>query len=216
MKIYKSKILHLLGIILLALVSIVIIGNSIIKVSPAEIVETTEVPTTIETEVKRQAEVLTTEEETVTEVVEETTEVVEEVTEVVETTVEGSSYSVYEYDLLARLICAEGQTESYETKLKIGSVVLNRVNDSYFPNTIKEVIYQKNQFSVTTIYRNGKPMIDHQADVESLRAAKELLENGSVLPPKVQVFYENSVTTGWVSTRQVYGTFDNTTFAYIY
>lgn len=129
--------------------------------------------------------------------------------------------SVYDYteeelDLLARLIYSEGGIESYETQLKIGSVVMNRVDDPYFPNTIREVIYQKNQFSVTFTKINGVIMIDRPADEEAKKAALEVLTYGSVLPPKVQVFYEKSITTGWVATREPYGTFDHTTFAYIY
>ena len=127
-------------------------------------------------------------------------------------------YTEEELDLLARLIYSEGGIESYETQLKIGSVVMNRVlsEDPWFPDTIREVIYQKNQFSVTFILKDGVPMIDQPADEEAKRAAYEVLTYGSVLPPDVQVFFHKSITTGWVATREPYGTFDHTTFAYIY
>ena len=126
------------------------------------------------------------------------------------------TYTEEELDLLARLIYSEGGIESYDTQLKIGSVVMNRVDDPYFPNTIREVIYQKNQFSVTFTKLDGVIMIDRPADEEAKKAAYEILNYGSVLPPKVQVFYEKSITTGWVASRETYGTFDRTTFAYIY
>lgn len=126
------------------------------------------------------------------------------------------NYTEEELDLLARLIYSEGGIESYDTQLKIGSVVMNRVDDPYFPNTIREVIYQKNQFSVTFTKLDGIIMIDRPADDEAKKAAYEILNYGSVLPPKVQVFYEKSITTGWVASREPYGTFDRTTFAYIY
>ena len=126
------------------------------------------------------------------------------------------NYTEEELDLLARLIYSEGGIESYDTQLKIGSVVMNRVDDPYFPNTIREVIYQKNQFSVTFTKLDGVIMIDRPADDEAKKAALEILTYGSVLPPKVQVFYEKSITTGWVASREPYGTFDSTTFAYIY
>lgn len=126
------------------------------------------------------------------------------------------NYTEEELDLLARLIYSEGGIESYDTQLKIGSVVMNRVDDPYFPNTIREVIYQKNQFSVTFTKLDGVIMIDRPADDEAKKAALEILTYGSVLPPKVQVFYEKSITTGWVVSRETYGTFDRTTFAYIY
>ena len=126
------------------------------------------------------------------------------------------NYTEEELDLLARLIYSEGGIESYDTQLKIGSVVMNRVDDPYFPNTIREVIYQKNQFSVTFTKLDGVIMIDRPAGEEAKKAALEILTYGSVLPPKVQVFYEKSITTGWIASRETYGTFDHTTFAYIY
>lgn len=126
------------------------------------------------------------------------------------------NYTEEELDLLARLIYNEGGIESYDTQLKIGSVVMNRVDDPYFPNTIREVIYQENQFSVTFTKLDGVIMIDRPADDEAKKAAYEILNYGSVLPKDVQVFYEKSITTGWVASREPYGTFDRTTFAYIY
>lgn len=126
------------------------------------------------------------------------------------------NYTAEDLDLLSRLIYSEGGIESYETQLMIGSVVMNRVDSPKFPNTIREVIYQKNQFSVTFIYKGGIPMIDHPADEDAKRAALEILTYGSILPPDVQVFYNKSITSGWVATRKPYGTFDNTAFAYIY
>lgn len=54
---------------------------------------------------------------------------------------EGEAY------LLAAIIQCEAGGEPYEGKLAVGSVVLNRVRSSKFPNTITGVIYQKNQFS---------------------------------------------------------------------
>lgn len=126
------------------------------------------------------------------------------------------NYTEEELDLLARLIYSEVGIESYDTQLKIGSVVMNRVDDPYFPNTIREVIYQKNQFSVTFTKLDGVIMIDRPADEEAKKAAYEILNYGSVLPKDVQVFYEKSITTGWVASREPYGTFDRTTFAYIY
>lgn len=165
---------------------------------------------TTDTTAEETEEVVTVEELTETETIAEETEP-EEVFKSYYT------YTEEELDLLSRLIFSEGGTESYETKLKIGSVVMNRVTaDAYFPDTIREVIYQKNQFSVTTIKMNGVIMIDRPADEESKKAAKEILDYGSVLPPDVQVFYADWCKEEWVTSREVYGTFDGTTFAYIY
>lgn len=151
----------------------------------------------------------------------EPTEVTEpiEPTEPEPTETEFVSYYPYteeELDLLARLVSSEGGNQSYETQLKIASVVMNRVTYSKFPNTIRDVIYQSGQFSVTTIKINGVVMIDRPAKESSYLAAKQVLDFGSVLPSTVMVFYSTSCTEPWVTSRATYEICDNTVFAHIY
>ncbi|GAA3641418.1 cell wall hydrolase [Asaccharospora irregularis] len=50
--------------------------------------------------------------------------------------------------LLSRLVTGEARGESYEGQVAVAAVVINRVQDDRFPDTIKDVIYQKNAFSV--------------------------------------------------------------------
>lgn len=45
--------------------------------------------------------------------------------------------------LLAKIAMAEAEGESFETKVLVISVVLNRVNSEGFPNTIRDVIFQE-------------------------------------------------------------------------
>lgn len=125
-------------------------------------------------------------------------------------------YTEEELDLLSRLIYAEGGSESYNTQLKIGSVVLNRLDDPNFPNSIKEVIYEPNQFSVTTIKIDGVIMIDLPASEQSKKVAWEVLNYGSILPKEVQVFYRNGCKDKWVTSRETYEVADKTVFAYIH
>ena len=49
--------------------------------------------------------------------------------------------------LLANLIYCEARGESYEGKVAVGSVVINRVLSERFPNTVVGVIYAPNQFA---------------------------------------------------------------------
>lgn len=49
--------------------------------------------------------------------------------------------------LLTLLTLAEAEGECEEGQRLVISTVLNRVDSEYFPNNIREVIYQKNQFS---------------------------------------------------------------------
>mgnify|MGYP002524830514 CR=1 FL=1 len=55
--------------------------------------------------------------------------------------------------LLAKIVMAEAEGESYETKRYIAMCVLNRVLDKQFPNNIHDVIYESGQFSPIT---NGR------------------------------------------------------------
>ncbi len=59
----------------------------------------------------------------------------------------GAQGSSSDLTLLAALIQCEAGGESYEGKLAVGSVVMNRVSSSHFPNTVAGVIYQGGQFS---------------------------------------------------------------------
>lgn len=48
-------------------------------------------------------------------------------------------------DLLSHLIMAEEEGASYENKLMCGLVAMNRVKDKSYPNTLEEVIFQKDK-----------------------------------------------------------------------
>ena len=57
-----------------------------------------------------------------------------------------------EMELVAQLVQAEAGNQDLMGKRLVADVVLNRVDDPRFPNTVEEVIFQKDpvQFSVTT------------------------------------------------------------------
>ena len=57
-----------------------------------------------------------------------------------------SGYTEADLKLMAAIIQAEAGGESYAGKLAVGTVVMNRVMSSKFPNTLSGVIYQTNQF----------------------------------------------------------------------
>lgn len=73
------------------------------------------------------------------------------------TTNEGvTSHSATDLEMLIAVIHCEAGYESYQGKIALANVVLNRVRDSRFPNTIRGVLYQKGQFTVvkTAKYKN--------------------------------------------------------------
>lgn len=52
-----------------------------------------------------------------------------------------------EMEIFERIVEAEVTTNNYEGKLAVANVILNRIESSKFPNTMKEVIFAKRQFS---------------------------------------------------------------------
>lgn len=86
--------------------------------------------------------------------------------------------------LLAHLINAEAGSDwcSDDLMRYVGSVALNRVahEDAYFPDTLEEVIYQPGQYACTWDGNFYKEPVERAWII-----AKELLDNGSVLPENV-------------------------------
>ena len=114
---------------------------------------------------------------------------------------------------LSKIINAESGGEILRGKIAVGSVILNRVRSSYFPNTIYSVIFDtKNgvQFSPVSngsIYKN--------ANQESVIAAKICLEGYC---EKNYIFYfvnPKLAPNSWVSkNRQFYAQIGNHVFYY--
>lgn len=140
-----------------------------------------------------------------------------------ETAEPAKEVSYMEYDeatleLLARLCESEAGIESYQCKVYVASVVLNRCLSKYHPNTIEEVIWERvsgvPQFSVT-IKHNGTCRLESvEPSEDSFKAAQYVLDHGPQLPEDVTVFYSNTCKDAWVTTRETYTTLDHTIFAY--
>ena len=73
--------------------------------------------------------------------------------------------------LLARIIEIEARGEPYLGKVAVGAVVVNRVKDPRFPSTIRDVIFEPNQFkSVASLSRFPVPSEEsRRAAIEALR-----------------------------------------------
>lgn len=92
----------------------------------------------------------------------------------------GSYYATgSELEWLAATIQAEAGGESYTGKLAVGSVIMNRVMSSSFPNTIQGVITQNMQFAS---YRSGKVELIMARGPNStcIQAANEVLNGARV------------------------------------
>ena len=104
--------------------------------------------------------------------------------------------------LLGAIIQCESEGEPYEGKLAVGSVVLNRVKSSYFPNTVSGVIYQSGQFSPVA---SGRLAYRLEAGVNSecLQAAQEVL-NGNITVSSLYFRRNNGIIPGIVIGNHVF------------
>lgn len=73
--------------------------------------------------------------------------------------------------LLANLIYCEAGGEPYEGQVAVGSVVINRVLSSQFPDTVVGVIYQNRQFSPVASGRLGLALASNKATDRCYQAA---------------------------------------------
>lgn len=87
-----------------------------------------------------------------------------------------------DYQYLLMIIVGEAQNCSRQEQMYVGSVVLNRLNSSWFPkqNTIKQVATAKGQYACMRDGNAYKTPTETNKEV-----ALELLKNGSVLPGNV-------------------------------
>ena len=58
-----------------------------------------------------------------------------------------TGYSESDYNVLLRIVQAEAGNCDIEGRVMVANVILNRVENDSFPNTITKVVYQKHQFS---------------------------------------------------------------------
>lgn len=77
--------------------------------------------------------------------------------------------------LLANLIYCEAGGEPYEGKLAVGSVVINRVLSSKYPDTVVGVIYQNKQFSPVASGRLDLALATNMATQACYQAADEAM-----------------------------------------
>ncbi|NLJ33127.1 MAG: LysM peptidoglycan-binding domain-containing protein [Firmicutes bacterium] len=115
-------------------------------------------------------------------------------------TTSANGYQVSEeIDLLARMIHAEAEGEPYIGKVAVGAVILNRVRDPRFPNTISGVLFAPWEF---------EPVMNNRfwqvtPSQEDYNAARDALAGWD--PTNGAVFFYNPAqsTSYWIFTRPV-------------
>ena len=100
--------------------------------------------------------------------------------------------------LMARAINGEARGEPYEGQVAVGAVILNRVKDSRFPNSISGVIYQSGAFTAVADGQINSP-IDEGSTV--YKAAQDALNGWDPTGGCVYYFNPDTATNSWIWSR---------------
>lgn len=121
-------------------------------------------------------------------------------------------YTVADLDLLARLVRAEAEGQPYKAKVAVAAVVVNRVQSTAWPNTIKDVIYQRvNGYYQFSPVLNG--YINKPASAEDRQAALEALK-GYDPTNGAQFYFDDSTTNSWLWSKSIALRVDRMVFSY--
>lgn len=111
----------------------------------------------------------------------------------------GSSYNNNDLYLLAKLVHSEARGEPYTGQVAVAAVVLNRVDDSRFPNTIAGVIYQPWAF---TAINDGQ--FNLEPNQTAYQAARDAMNGWDPTYGAVYYYNPKTATSSWIrSTKTV-------------
>ena len=110
--------------------------------------------------------------------------------------------------LLSKLITGEARGESYEGQVAVAAVVINRVKDERFPNSIEDVIYQRNAFSVVN---DGS--INMSPTESAYKAARDALYGLDPTNKSVYFWNPEIATCKWIKTLNPHMRIGNHVFA---
>lgn len=109
-----------------------------------------------------------------------------------------SSHSNSDIQLMARAINGEARGEPYEGQVAVGAVILNRVKDSRFPNTISGVIYQSGAFTAVADGQINQPIAQ---DSTVYKAAQDAMNGWDPTNGCVYYFNPDTATNKWIWSR---------------
>ena len=99
-------------------------------------------------------------------------------------------------NLLARLIYGEARGEPYTGQVAVGAVVMNRVKNSSFPNTVSGVIYQSGAFDAV---KDGQ--INLTPDSTAKKAAQDAINGWDPSYGAIYYFNPSTATNKWIWSR---------------
>lgn len=108
------------------------------------------------------------------------------------------SKSTSDIQLMARAINGEARGEPYEGQVAVGAVILNRVKDSRFPNSISGVIYQPGAFTAVS---DGQINAAISEGSTVYKAAQDAINGWDPTSGCVYYFNPNTATNKWIWSR---------------
>jgi len=128
------------------------------------------------------------------------------------------SFTRAEVEMIAVCVQCESGVENSVSQRYVTQVILNRLSSSDFPDSVEEVIYQKDgdipQFSVAYNGMMDEVMINDTLDDSVLLNVYRVIVFGTDLPSYVKYFYSDSLTESWCNSLNTYLTTEGTVFAY--
>lgn len=101
-------------------------------------------------------------------------------------------------NLLAHIIHGEARGEPYIGQVAVAAVILNRVADSRFPNTIAGVIYQPGAFDAVS---DGQ--INLEPTSQSYKAARDALNGWDPTYGCIYYYNPSTATSKWIWSRPI-------------
>lgn len=106
------------------------------------------------------------------------------------------SVSSSSLNLISRFVYAESRGEPYKGQVAVAAVILNRVRDSRFPNTVSGVVYQSGAF---TCVSDGQ--INLTPNATARKAAQDAMNGWDPTYGAVYYFNPNTATSKWIWSR---------------
>ena len=108
------------------------------------------------------------------------------------------STSTSDIQLMARAINGEARGEPYEGQVAVGAVILNRVKDSRFPNSISGVIYQPGAFTAVS---DGQINAAISEGSTVYKAAQDAINGWDPTGGCIYYFNPDTATNKWIWSR---------------
>ncbi|WP_073238284.1 spore cortex-lytic enzyme [Desulforamulus putei] len=112
-------------------------------------------------------------------------------------------------NLLARVIMGEAADEPYIGKVAVGAVLLNRVRNSQFPNTLAGVVYQPLAFESVANGQYNRPL-----SPEAIRAAQDALAGYDPTGGALFFWNPSKPVSRWIWSRRIISQIGNHVFAH--